>query len=685
MGYMPAEPLRPEDLHHFRWIDHPRLDALGSRVAYQLSWADADLQDYQGAVIVRDLGSGSELTLAGSGDRDRFPEWSPDSCQLTFSGRSDRLDQLYLADLTAGSSQRLTDLPFGVRQARWSPDGSRLAFLAPVLEDPGAVVPDSRPAPEEPRPPVARVIRRLDDKHDGHGFNDGRYVHLFVMGAKPEAAPEQLTSGHWSVESFDWSPDGRALACTGNAEPDADLGREAHLYRVGLDGSRRQLVGGTKASTCAWSPDGALIAFLAPLGEGAGRHERVWVVSAEGGEPRCLTAEFDRACDGGVLSDMRAGHEARLIWSWAANRMRFLASGPGCAEIWSVDLYGQTQREAAASGRAVYEFDSSGDDLLALCAMDPRSPGELSLCRGGAERRLTDCNPWLRERWLAEPKRLAFEAQEGSDLEGWLLQPREGTPQPCPLVLQIHGGPHAQYGWSFFHEFQVLAGAGLAVLYLNPRGSDGYGEAFKRAVVGDWAGRDALDLMAALDQALAAEPALDRNRLGVAGGSYGGYMTNWLIGQTPRFGAAIAMRSICNLVSDYAQSEIVAWHQQEVGSPPWPNPEALWRRSPIRSVNDIQTPLLLLHGEMDLRCPISQADEMFGALRLLGKRVELVRFPGESHDLSRSGRPDRRVERLRRITGWFQEHLQGAPRLLEAAAGPKERLPSDSGFEPRRR
>lgn len=658
---MPAGPLRPDDLYHFRWIDHPRINFTSRRVAYQLSWADSELRDYRGEVVVRDLDSGSEIVIAGAGRRDRLPEWSPDGGRLCFLGRTDRLDQLYVADPTGGEAQRFTDLPYGVRQARWSPDGSLLAFLAPVLDQPGAVVPDPRPEPaggEAPRPPIARVIRRLDERHDGHGFNDGRYVHLFVIAPEPGREPVQLTSGAWSVEDFDWSPDGSALACTGNADRDADLRRESHLYRVALDGSRRQLVSGKKASTCSWAPAGSLIAFLAPLGEGAGRHERVWVVPAEGGEPLCLTAEFDHACDGGVMSDMRAGHDARLLWSQAPDRLLFIASGPGCAEIWSVDLQGKVRAEAAGPRRAVYEFDCRGEDLV-LCAMDPLSPGELRLRSGRGEQCLTDCNPWLRERWLAEPRRLDFKSGDAFELEGWLLEPPPGTAPPWPLVLQIHGGPHAQYGWAFLHEFQVLAGAGLAVLYLNPRGSDGYGETFKRAVIHDWAGRDAEDLMGALDQALAGEPGLDSERQAVAGGSYGGYMTNWLIGQSDRFRAAVAMRSISNLVSDYAQNEIVAWHQQEVGSPPWPDPETLWRRSPIRRVNDVRTPLLLLHGEMDLRCPISQADEMFGALRLLGKPVELVRFPGESHDLSRSGRPDRRVERLRRITDWFQEHLQG--------------------------
>src|SRR6266852_1792775 len=248
-----------------------------------------------------------------------------------------------------------------------------------------------------------------------------------------------------------------------------------------------------------------------------------------------------------------------------------------------------------------------------------------------------------------------------------MLKPRDfdlgGTDQ---LVLEIHGGPHGQYGWAFMHEFQILAGMGYLVLYLNPRGSDGYGEHFRRQVVRDWGGKDYVDLMTALDQAIERSGSVDVSRMGVGGGSYGGYMTNWVIGQTSRFSAAVAMRPISNLVSEYAQHDIVLWGALELGPPPYPDLDELWRRSPIRYVQNMQTPLLLSCGEMDLRCAISQSEELFGAMRFLGKTVEMVRYPEESHDLSRNGRPDRRVERLTRIAGWYERFLGTASSEAEA-------------------
>jgi dipeptidyl aminopeptidase/acylaminoacyl peptidase len=353
---------------------------------------------------------------------------------------------------------------------------------------------------------------------------------------------------------------------------------------------------------------------------------------------------------------MRGVHTNFLRWSEDGSRVYFQAAGPGIAEICSVDLEGHVRVEVESAYRSIFDFDVRGG-TIAFLATDPWTPGDLYVRRGVVETRLSEFNPWLRQRELAVPEKHVFRAEDGLAIEGWLLKPPGFDGRPAPLVLQVHGGPHSHYGWAFFHEFQVLASMGILVLYCNPRGSDGLGEEFKRAVVRDWGGLDYRDLMTALDQLIERTGFVDTQRLGIAGGSYGGYMTNWAIGQTDRFAAAVTMRSISNLVSEYAQHDIVPWGRNELGPEPWPDPDALWARSPIRYVHNIKTPLLILHGEMDLRCAISQAEELFGALRLLGKEVVMARFPGESHDLSRNGRPDRRVERLRRIAGWFGRHL----------------------------
>jgi len=658
-----GRPLTPEDLYLFRWVDHVRLRPTGDRVAYQVTWADAGTRRNHGRVVVAGTDPGSPaIELRSDVKRDHSPEWSPDGSRIAVLSQLGARDQLFAVGADGRDATRLTDIPDGVLAARWSPDGRRLAFAARVVGDPDAVVDDPRPPDGEDqsrRPPVARIVRSLSYKRDGVGYLDGRHTHLFVVEADG-GEPCQLTDGAWSIGGFSWSPDGRSIAVIGDSEPDADLRRTTRLYVTDVAGlSRRPVAEGLEMTTPAWSPRGDLIAFLAPIGERAGAHERVWVVPAAGGEPRCLTERLDRSAGGSVMTDMRATASARLEWSDDGDRLYFQTSGPGVAELHAVDLKGVVAVELARERSSIYDFDVR-NGRIAACVTEPTCPGEVILADGGRQYRLTDANPWLCDRLVAAPERHVFAASDGLEIEGWVLKPPGFDPaRKHPLVMQIHGGPHGQYGWAFFHEFQVLAGMGFLVVYTNPRGSDGYGESFKQACVRDWGGSDYQDLMTALDQFIDRTGFVDEARMGVAGGSYGGFMTNWVVGQTDRFAAAVSMRSISNLVSEFAQHDVVLWGEQEIGPPPWPDPDELWRRSPIRYVRDIRTPLLLLHGEADLRCAISQAEELFGALRLLGREVELVRFPGESHELSRNGRPDRRVERLRRIAGWFGKYLLG--------------------------
>lgn len=654
-----AGPLTPEDLYRFRWIDHARLTPDGERVAYQVSWADANGRQTRSRIVVRRLLDPEPVEPTGGVQRDRLPEWSPDGRKIAFLTRVGAADQLFVVDTTTRDpAVQLSSVPDGVGLHSWSPDGRWVAFLGAVLTDPDAVIDDPRPPEAREqlrRAPVARVVRRLDYKHDGRGFVDGRYHHLFVVPAAGGEA-KQLTTGAWDVSEYDWSPDSTRLIVSGNAEPGADLQRELNLYMVDLDAKLVRLGGGFYLSAPIWSPKGDQVAFIAPNGLDVGLIERLWVVPLSGGGPRCLTANVDLAVNDSVINDMRAGHATRVMWSAEGDRIYFPGAGPGVTTVQSVDMEGNV-REEASGRRRIYDFDFASG-VMVFCASDPANPGDLYMLTHGAEARITDLNPWLNDRYVAEPEQHYFTAPDGWRLEGWVLKPQDHDPDRLyPAVMEIHGGPHAQYGWSFFHELQVLAGMGYVVFYMNPRGSDGYGETFRRSVVRDWAGKDYVDLMTSLDQLVERTGYLDTDRLGVGGGSYGGYMTNWIVGQTDRFSAAVAMRSISNLVSEYAQHDIVLWGVLQFGPPPWPDLDELWRRSPIRYVQNVRTPLLLTAGEMDLRCAMSQSEEMFGALRLLGKTVELVRFPEEAHDLSRNGRPDRRVERLKRIAGWYERFL----------------------------
>src|SRR2546427_11399298 len=539
-----AAPLTAEDLYRFRWIDHVRLSPDGERVAYQVGWADASSRQNRSRIVVRRLLDPEPIGATGGAQRDHSPEWAPDGRKLAFLSKSGAADQLFVLDITSGgTAQQLSAVPEGASAPKWSPDGSRVAFIGTVQSDPEAVVDDPRPPEGREqlrRPPVARVVRRLDYKHDGLGYVDGRYHHLFVRSASGGEA-QQLTSGAWDVTDFDWSPDGTRLVVAGNAEPGSDLQRELHLYLVDLETNLVRLGGGFYLSSPIWSPKGDMIAFIAPNGLDVGLLERMWVVPLAGGGPRCLTADFDQAVNDSVINDMRAGHATRVIWSAEGDRIYFPASGSGVTSIHSVDLDGNIREEAGGRRRS-YDFDVA-NGVLVFCASYPTNPCELYMLTQGAEARVTDLNPSLHERFVALPEQEYFTAPDGWKLEGWVLKPQGFDPNRLhPTVMEIHGGPHAQYGWSFFHELQILAGMGFVVFYMNPRGSDGYGERFRRDVVRDWAGKDYLDLMASLDQIIERAGYIDANRLGVGGGSYGGYLTNWIIGQTHPVSAADSMR-----------------------------------------------------------------------------------------------------------------------------------------------
>jgi dipeptidyl aminopeptidase/acylaminoacyl peptidase len=288
------------------------------------------------------------------------------------------------------------------------------------------------------------------------------------------------------------------------------------------------------------------------------------------------------------------------------------------------------------------------------------SPGEVVTgSPGGSLSTISRLNVEVLEaRYIAAPERVEFTGADGWTIEGWLLKPRGFDPaKKWPLVLEIHGGPHGAYGHSFFHEFQVLAGRGYAVLYTNPRGSHAYGDAFVRACVGDWGGMDYGDLMAGVDHALG-QGWVDADRLYVTGGSYGGFMTNWIVGHTDRFRAAVTQRSISNNVSAFGTSDI-GWHfwEYEMGdATPWRDGHKLVDRSPLAYVTNVDTPLLILHAEKDLRCPIEQAEQLFAALKVLGKEAVFVRYQEDTHELTRGGKPKNRIDHARRIADWFDAH-----------------------------
>ncbi len=533
---------------------------------------------------------------------------------------------------------------------RWHPSGRNLLFLSATKQ--------VRKGESD-----VKVVNRLFYKLNDVGFFHDRWKHLYSIGLRAKR-PKQLTKGEfdigiYNVGAFDISPDGGRIAFAADITPEADytLIRDIHVIPAGGGESEQITRSMGPISAVRWSPDGRRLAYLGhDLHKRLATNTGVWLVDAEGGDAVNLTRGFDRSVGNVLNSDSRmVSPDPSPVWAPDGQAVHFRATDHSVCHLYHAALDGEveplTQGDMSVEG---YSF--SGDhDVLAYTAMTAATPAELFIRRNGRESRVTKFNDrvvgLLRAR---TPEFFEFEASDGERIEGWILR---GGRSPRPGVLEIHGGPRTAYGHAFMLEFQLLASRGFHVIYTNPRGSQGYGEGFAAWIVGDYGTRDYQDLMEAADHVVE-RGWVDPDRFGVTGGSYGGYMTNWIVTHTDRFAAAVTQRSISNWQSFFGTSDIgYFFGEEELTALPWDDPAKFAEKSPITYVKDVTTPLLILHSEKDERCPMEQAEQLFVALKRLKEEVELARFPDESHDLSRSGQPRHRVERLERILGWFDKHL----------------------------
>ncbi|MDQ6672003.1 MAG: S9 family peptidase [Chloroflexota bacterium] len=657
-----------DDLYRLRIVGDPQVSPDGSLVAYVVAWVDpGDHTRYRSQLMLADAHASRLPRALTSGlHRDSMPRWSPDGLWLAFvSDRVGTPSQLFLLPLQGGEPCQLTRLERGAGGAVWSPTGDRVAFSARV--DIEGIVRQEGQSDEHGKPPRVKIITRVRHKADGEGFLEAVRKHLFVLDVREGGSePKQVTDGDWDDAEPAWSPDGTLLAFTSSRERDRDTSLLNDVWVTPSAGGRARRLTRHRgqASTPAFSPDGRQVAYFG--------HERGWAYGArtelltvpvEGGDSQSISGDFDAELGNVALSDARDPSAAQPpCWAASGQGLLALVSRNGRVEVLKFGLASRTQPEAVVGGdREVASFSVSRDGECVACAIsDPTHPYEVIALENGQERRLSAENDALLETLdVAGAEPFQVTSSDGETVHGWLMKPAGFSPRKkWPLVLEVHGGPEGMYAATFVHEFQVLAARGYAVLYTNPHGSKGYGEAFTSRIFADWGNQDAADCMAAVDAATQWSW-VDTARLGVTGGSYGGFMTTWLVGHTDRFRAAVSQRGLYNFASFYGTSDIGPWFGDYVlGGPVYEREELFHERSPLTYARNMRTPLLLIHSEQDLRCPIEQAEQLFVQLRRIGKaEVAMVRFPEESHNLSRSGRPDRRIERLERIYGWFDSHM----------------------------
>jgi dipeptidyl aminopeptidase/acylaminoacyl peptidase len=649
------KPLVPGDLYRLAVPSDPQGTPDG-RVFYVLATNDEALDRTRTAIW--SVRAGAEAAPFTTGPSDRMPRVSPDGTRLAFVAERGEGKRIYVMPTSGGEARAATPSYDAIAALAWRSDGQAFAFAATAPLDPAT----ARIALDVPS--GARHIRALPFKSDDEGLLDGRRKHLFVSELASQGEPRRITGGDFDVHGPAWSPDGTRIVFSAQIDAPEDALYE-DLYVVAVhDGTMRKLTESKGPSTWpAFSHDGAQIAFLGhERGDDAGfRYAlELYVVSAEGGAARSLSGVLDRPAADYVLNDILGGGGRQApVWSADDAEIRVLLASEAACGIAAFRRDGSAARTVTAGERNILAFSEAGDGALAFAYSTPVVPGELAtLDRFGIEATLTDCNPWLAERALRTPRRLRPRAKDGTTLDLFVLDPVETA--AAPYVLEVHGGPHFAYGFAFFFEFQMLVSHGIGVAYGNPRGSQTYGLAYSEANVGDWGGIDASDVLDLCDAFVANGP-VDPSRIGLVGGSYGGFMTTWLLARTSRFACGISMRAVNDFVSEVGASDFGWFLEREVAAPWVDGGKKLFESSPMRDAAAIEAPLLVEHSERDYRCPIDQGEQLFTLLRRLGRRnVEFVRFAGDGHGLARSGKPRNRVLRLRAIAHWLIRHLRPA-------------------------
>jgi dipeptidyl aminopeptidase/acylaminoacyl peptidase len=703
---------RPDDLYRFRIPTDPRLSPDGSRVVFTVQAVAPGRDGYRHALwSVPTDGHGAARQLTMGAKHDRHARFAPDGTSIAFL--SDRRliveeepaagdakqredgQQVHLLPLDGGEARRITDLPRGVGAFWWSPDGTRLLVTS---SSHGATRDEDRkrrgksgtPKPGDPPESDYRFTDRLGYLANGVGFVDHAIDQLWLVEVASGEA-RRLTQEPAGIEEAAWSPDGRRIVFRTNLRRDFDLEPRSHLVVLEVDGGARTHLTGDASIFFApvWLPDGSAVAALGGYLPDNFYRSDVWLIAADGSDAaathggRNLTGAHDLMPASSMNSDIVPGEAARLVVSGDGRWIGFQAPIDGSVELWRVATAdGKVERQTTGQ-HSISAFDQvdlgGGRTRTAWLRSSPTELSDLWVRDGasGAPRRLTELNAdALADIELREPVE-RWVTVDGRRIQGWFL-PGLADGRPArgagPLVTEIHGGPHTLYGWAPILEFQLLAATGMGVFFCNPRGSEGYGRDFNEANIRDWGPGPMRDVLAGID-ALVADGLADPERLGVTGGSYGGYLTNWILGHDDRFAAAMTCRSVSDMWVLMLTGDIASgfWSRYEFRTAPWDDREFYREMSPITYADRIRTPLLIQHSENDIRTTVGQAEQLFTVLRSKKRPVRLLRVPEETHELTRSGTPFRRAENLAVVRDWFRHYLvdgkRGLPPLPKIRGG----------------
>ena len=666
---MPS-PITADLVYRLVSVGAPSLSPDGSRLAFVRSQVDRERMETSSHIFVMEVDSVDTRRFT-SGDRDTSPRYSPNGLRLAFVRPDEKgKSQVWTMPTGGGEARQLTDLPGGITDVAWSPDSNALAFASDVDPDLAA---DDHDHKKDPR---VSVVRRIRYRADGLGWRGEAFRHIFVADCESYET-RQLTDGEGDDSAPAWSPDGATIAFIGDRRPDREIASHSDVYMVDARGGDIVLSsqGLSSASALCWSPDGDGIAVVGSDDDDAGAGWQSWLFALEPGRgPRKLTD--DSISPAGGYAPLVPAPELR----WAVDgRICVIADARGESAIYQIESNtGELQKVAGGGLMSAVSFDAAATTAVVLTA-SPQSPGDLYTVdmTSGSVTQLTDYNrdyfathpparmekftthrSWTPSMTLERPD--FPESPEVVDIESRVLMPPDFDPnRRYPMVLDIHGGPHGVFSDSFSAQQQVLATGGYIVLAVNPRGSSTYGAEFMKAVLGDWGGEDYLDIMSAVDHMCELDY-VDGTRLGITGYSYGGFMSSWIIGHDTRFKAAVVGAPCINLSSMYGTSDIgVRFGEPQWGGKRWKALDAFQKHSPLTYAPNVETPVLLMHGEADARCPIEQSEQYFVTLKRLGKDVEFVRFPDSSHGFVRSGHPKLREEYLARLLDWMNTHIPG--------------------------